>query len=220
MSAARLELSLSLDRALCRDVSPVSTFAVALPSPIASAADLLAVLRARLERVSLPAPVLAATLRAPELARTPARTLDLLSPEPKADRVLPRLVAEIGAELGAARIGMLALVDTWSPEQRTCLLPFARVDAKAPRGLGGAALVTSALEPTRLVSPVRIERDELVNPRPLLRTQAVQWWRNGASAATGQRRDLVAAWVTIDHDGGHAWVELHEERASLRGWID
>jgi protein ImuB len=221
MSAARLQLCLSLDRALCREVAPVTTLAVVLPSPIASAADLVAVLRARLEHVSLPAPVLAATLRAPELARAPARTLDLLSPEPKADRSLPRLVAEIGAELGPSSVGTLALVDTWSPEQRTTLLPFAGIVEKAPHTpLAASALVTSALEPTRLVSPVRIERKELVHPRQLLRVQAARWWRVDTNESTSRRRDLVAAWVDFEHASGHAWVELHGEVASLRGWID
>jgi protein ImuB len=223
MSAARLELCLALDRALCRDEAPVSSLEVTLPSPIASAADLLAVLRARLERVSLPAPVLAATLRAPELARNPARTLDLLSPEPKSDRALPRLVAEIGAELGPACIGILSLVDTWAPEQRTCILPFARIDRTASHSLEQSSLDTSALEPTRLVSPVLIDRDELVCPKQLMRVQTAQWWRGDGNVGAG-RRDLVAAWVEHacghGHGHGHGFVELCGKEASLRGWID
>jgi protein ImuB len=223
MSAARLELCLRLDRALCHGFSHVSTLEVVLPSPIARATDLCAVLRARLEHLALPAPVLGVTLRVPELARKPARNLDLLSPEPRADRALPRLVAEIGAELGDSCIGTLALVDTWLPEERTCLVPF-----------GGAHqvpahpwLVTTALEPSRIVSPVLIERDELVNPRPLLRVQSVQWWRRGGGAS--ERRDLVAAWITSSHASGHAWVELRAaparpagpgEAALFRGWFD
>jgi protein ImuB len=222
MSAARLELLLTLDRALCQGFSHVSKLAVELPSPLAGAGDLLAVLRARLEHVSLAAPVLAATLRAPELARAQPRNLDLLSSEPKAERSLPRLVAEIGAELGPANVGMLALVDTWSPEQRTCLVPFGQTGAtegKAREGKGGLchARLTSALEPSRIVNPVRVEREELACPRRLLRIQGTQWWRgDGASV----QRDLVAAWMDLRQGSGHVWVELRKKDALLRGWID
>jgi protein ImuB len=214
MSAASLELCLTLDRALCHGFSSVSTFAVALPAPLACAADLCSVLRARLEHATMPAPVLAVTLRATALARASARNLDLLAPEPKADRALPRLVAEIGAELGPACVGTLALVDTWSPERRTSLLPFGRPLERTPR----RALVTSALEPSRVMSPVAIdaiENVELASPRALMRIEAAQWWRSG-----GGPRDLAAVWVDSPHVSGHAWVELHREGALLRGWFD
>jgi protein ImuB len=216
MSASCLELCLTLDRALCHGFSSVSTFSVVLPSPLACAADLCSVLRARLEHVTLPAPVLAVTLRARSLARASARNLDLLAPEPKADRSLPRLVAEVGAELGPACIGTLALVDTWSPERRTCLVPFERPHKERAAPL--RELVTSSLEPSRITSPVAIESVELVSPRALMRVESVQWWRSGGGAA--ERRDMVAAWVDSPHARGHAWVELRSERALLRGWFD
>jgi protein ImuB len=109
LAAARLELVLTLDRALLPSPSvragplPAETetcphrsvLSMILPSPIVRAADLLSIVRVRLDGCSLPAPVLAVTLRAPELARAPGRTLDLLSPGPKAHRALPRLVAEL-----------------------------------------------------------------------------------------------------------------------------
>jgi hypothetical protein len=222
MSAARLELLLTLDRALYQGFSHVSTLAVELPSPLAGAGDLLAVLRARLEHVSLPAPVLAATLRAPQLARAQPHNLDLLSSEPKAERALPRLVAEIGAELGPANVGTLALVDTWLPEQRTRLVPFdqtghSKEAQSLKKGTACHARVTSALEPSRIVSPVRIEREEVASPRLLLRIQETQWWRGeGAS----EQRDLVAAWMDLRQGGGHVWAELRKGGALLRGWID
>ena len=124
MAAARLELVLTLDRALCDGADPVSTLTAVLSAPLSRAADLLAVLRVRLEQHTLAAPALVVTLRAPELARAPGRTLDLLEPEPRATRALPRLVAELAAELGAARVGVLALSDTWSPDERTRLVPY------------------------------------------------------------------------------------------------
>jgi protein ImuB len=210
VAAARLELELALDRALCNGADPVSRLRVTLPSPLARAADLLAVLRARLERHTLAAPALAVTLRAPELAGASPRTLSLLEPEPKADRALPRLVAELSAELGAARVGVLALVDTWAPGERTRL-----VAPTAPLPSFRHPLVRSALEPSRLVEPSRRPLEALSEVRMLARVEAVEWWRRGPA-----RRDVAAAWTRSEHGGALAWVELHEDDAVVRGWVD
>jgi protein ImuB len=236
MAAARLELVFALDRALCGDEHPQSTIDIVLPSPIARASDLLAVVRTRLERESLAAPVLSATLRAPELASAESNPLDLFAPEPKAHRALPRLVAELAADLGAASVGTLELIDTWIPDERSRLVPFG-----ASRGLGYVgrhALVTSGLEPSRLVSPIRISRKSLVDVELLAHVEAVEWWRREVG-----RRTIAAAWMPVDPPGTSArtsasalaWVDLtpmglpheghghppmHEEEAQLRGWID
>ncbi|HEY8038841.1 MAG TPA: DNA polymerase Y family protein [Polyangiaceae bacterium] len=229
MAAARLELVLGLDRALCEGAPHVSTLEATLPAPIARAADLLAVVRSRLEHQALAAPVLTATLRAPELARAPARTGSLLAPEPKAERALPRLVAELAAELGTPRVGVLALVDTWAPDERTRLVPLGSPAAARP-----SAQVTSALEPSRLVEPSSVARDALDGARLLARVEDVAWWRRTGSGV-GTRRDLVAWWVGAKQpqpwrgqrprprpreEEGLAWVEVLEESARLRGWID
>jgi protein ImuB len=271
MAAARLELVLGLDRALCdeetraRTRSPTVSLGVSLPSPIARAADLLAVMRTRLERETLEAPALTATLRAPELARTPARTLDLLVPEPKAQEALPRLVAELATELGGERVGTLGLVDTWSPSKRTRLRPFGeglqeRSDEPLSRTTNYPArpskdpgyrysLVASAVEPTRVIRPLRTSHMTFEEVEHLMRVEAIEWWRSGgcdpAGTAPSSPADWVAAW-TSDHicsEGGRgsargahalAWVEVAaSDRGStrdglsdrlddawLRGWID
>jgi protein ImuB len=210
MAAARLELVLALDRALCEGAEPVSTLTAVLPAPLARADELLAVLRARLERHTLAAPVLVATLRAPELARAPARTLDLLEPEPRATLALPRLVAELSAELGAARVGVLSLVDTWSPDERTRLVQYG-TPPRAP----AHALVTSVLEPSRLTTPSRVPREQLGEVRLLARYEATEWWRRPPRS-----RELAVAWVGSGPGGALAWVELGEDGAVIRGWVD
>jgi len=161
--------------------------------------------------------VLAVTLRAPDLARLPARTLDLLSPEPKAARVLPRLVAELVADFGQANVGTLAIADTWVPDDRTRLLPFG-----AARPEPRHSLVTSALEPSRLVAPLRLPPGSLAGAVRLARVEAFEWWRRGI-----ERRDLYAAFVPVvpgEEGGGKnlAWVEQRgsDDVPRLRGWID
>lgn len=220
-AAMRVGLVLALDRALLSEGAiPVSAFELALPVPIARASDLFAVVRARLEHLELAAPVLAVTLRALEIAPVKPRSLDLLAPEPKIERALSPLVAELAADLGGANVGTLALVDAWSPEDRTRLVAFG-----APRAsratLPTSALVTSAIEPSRLVQPVRMPPDAFEEGTLLLRLEAVEWWRGSV-----QSRDFCAAW-----DGAAlAWIELRAaneanqanqaNQAWLRGWID
>jgi protein ImuB len=231
MATARIALLLGLDRGLLGDdARPDAATAyheIALPVPIVRAADLFAVVRARLEHVELPAPATAVTLRALELTPALARPLDLLTPEPRAVRALPALVAELAADLGPSSVGMLALADTWSPEKRTRFVPFgAHGSTKRPAQPPPASLVTSATEPSRFVhSTARItsadapgKREpgkhpkESPHPRQLLaRLEAVEWWRQGV-----ERRDFCEIW-----DGaGLAWAEIRGHDAWLRGWID
>jgi protein ImuB len=234
VAAARIGLVLTLDRALLGEgASPSLVIEVALPVPIVRAADLFAVVRARLERLDLPAPVLAVTLRALELSSARARALDLLAPEPRADRTLPPLVAELTADLGASSVGTLALADKWSPDERTRLVPFGAAKPVGYPAAGAAdvpsSLVTSAIEPSRLVHtsrPLSRPLDSFDGMALLARLEAVEWWRQ-----SGPRRDFCAAW-----DGaGLAWVEVRstterstcesgqksvEKECWVRGWID
>jgi protein ImuB len=231
LAAARLELVLTLDRALCEDpCGHRVALSMTLPSPIAQASDLLAVVRARLDGCSLEAPMLAVTLRAPELARPFARTLDLFEPEPKADRALPRLVAELHAELGGEAVGILALVDTWLPTERTRLVPYGGQATAAVKHRH--ALAASALEPSRLVQSTLMPR-MLTCVHHLARVEALEWWRHTPTSHEFRRNDLFTAWVARlpgppqasdrpDGDGALAWLELRNPNRELllRGWID
>jgi protein ImuB len=220
MAASRLELVLSLDRALCEPEEHRQSFSMALPSPISRSEDLLAVVRARIERCSLPAPVLSVMLRAPELARATLRTLDLLDPEPKIDLVLPRLVAELAAEIGEERVGTLDLVDTWSPHERTRLVAWRGSPGGHSPAIASMAsarsrhvLTTGAREPSRIVDASPVSRSALVGARLLARVEGVEWWRRGLC-----RHDLLEAWL----DEGVGWLDLCDgsDEPVLRGWMD
>jgi protein ImuB len=209
MAASRIGLVLTLDRALLADGAlPVSAFELALPVPVIRTADLFAVVRTRLEHMDLPAPVLAVTLRALELSPAKSRPLDFLAPEPKAARALGPLVAELVADFGASSVGTLALVDTWTPEERTRLAPFAGLGglgAKAAAASSPMPSMASAVEPSRVVPPRRKSLDSFEDCWLLTRYEAVEWWQRGM-----HRRDFCAAW-----DGSSlAWIEL---RSTGRG---
>jgi protein ImuB len=210
MAAQRLELELGLDRALCGGTSPLVRLEMVLPMPVAHAADLLAIVRARLERVELAAPALAVTLRAPELARMLARPLDWIEPEAKADHTLPRLVAELAAELGAERVGTLALVDTWVPDERTRLVPFGVSSGSVEKVARDGGFF--AVEPTRLVAASAVEPPQQATR--VARVASVEWWSEKQSVL---ERDLLAAWT----GSSLAWLEVDAAAAPrLRGWVD
>jgi protein ImuB len=212
MAAARLELVLKLDRAIAHDADlpPSASLAMTLPAPLCEAGELLGVLRARVESFVIPAPILSVTLRAPELVRKDARSLDLFVAEAKADRALPRLAAELAAELGEGNVGTLALGNTWLPEGRTLLVPYGK---EAPPSLP-VALLAPAEEPLRfLASPRACGSARAVTM--LARIEATEWWKRGVVA-----RDYLAAW--LDDDRAMAWIERDREtgEAHVRGWLE
>ncbi|MDB4942505.1 MAG: polymerase IV-like protein ImuB [Labilithrix sp.] len=233
VAASRLELDLALDVALLRsqdgDASErVQRIAVELPQPLSSAADLLAALRPKIERVTLRAPVLGAKLRAASLVRKPQAALSLFEPQPKAERALPRLVAELASDLGETAVGKLALGDAWLPEDRSLFVRLgAGTAAQAkPRGRGPTDrtqlrrhMLASVPEPTRILTePQPVSRDAVKIVRHLSRLEAVDWWKHLPGEGPKKGVDYVHAWV----DDGAAWVEI--DRASgaarVRGWFD
>ncbi|MGH7327768.1 MAG: Y-family DNA polymerase, partial [Polyangiaceae bacterium] len=102
---------------------------IVLAAPIRNAADLFAVVRARIEaaerrRETFTAPILAVELAATKLSRAPSRNLDLLETESRAARLLPQLAAELAADLGENRAGMLVLESSLDPLERVRLVPY------------------------------------------------------------------------------------------------
>lgn len=248
VAASRIELDLLLDVALLRETETetetegarrnerIQRIAVELPAPLSSASDLLAALRPKIERAVLRAPVLGAKLRAASLVHKPQAALSLFEAQPKAERALPRLVAELAADLGEEAVGKLALGDAWVPEERS---RFVRLDAKAtakagaPTKAGAAAaktnddvngrrrrhMLSSVPEPTRILAePVAVPRDAVKVVRHLSRLESVDWWKRLPGDGPMRGVDYVHAWV----DEGAAWVEIDRATgaARVRGWFD
>jgi len=238
VATSRIELDLVLDVALlppselagrARGARPeasarVQRIAIDLPSPLSTAGDLLAALRPKIERAVLQAPVVAAKLRAPSLVHKPQAALSLFESQPKAERTLPRLVAELAADLGEEAVGKLALGDAWLPEERS---RFVRLAAKTGAKTGSTKpalarhMLASVPEPTRILDvPVPVPRDAVKVVRHLSRLETVDWWKRlPGEAGHGKKGvDYVQAWV----DEGAAWVEIDRATgaARVRGWFD
>ncbi len=230
VATSRIELDLVLDVALLPDTTPleararIQRIAIDLPSPLSTAGDLLAALRPKIERAVLKAPVLAAKLRAASLVHKPQAALSLFESQPKAERTLPRLVAELAADLGEEAVGKLALGDAWLPEERS---RFVRLAAKTGAKTGGTKpalarhMLASVPEPTRILDvPMPVPRDAVKVVRHLSRLETVDWWKHlPGEAGHGKKGvDYVQAWV----DEGAAWVEIDRATgaARVRGWFD
>jgi protein ImuB len=215
VAAARVELELRLDDAVEGVEVPIQVTTLELPAPLSAAGDLLAALRPKIERLVLAGPVLAAKLRAPVLVHKRAAALSLFDPRPKAERALPRLIAELVADLGPEAVATYELGDSWLPEERSRLVPYRERerDAKTKRR---RSMLASVPEPTRLLAEPRpVSRDSVRIQRHLSRLESVAWWK-APPTATGSRLDYVQAWT----DSGAAWVSLERGAMRIRGWFD
>jgi len=188
---------------------------VTLPTPVVNPKELFVVLRTRLERTLLSAPVLALTLRADEHAPRPEVPQSLFEPESREARALPLLVAELAAELGENAVGRLALGDSWLLEERSCLVPFfAKSSPSKSYDPGPSTSPHASPEPSVVLpEPLLVER-RLVSPfRFVARYESLEWWRGPSGP-----HDVVAATV----EGRAAIVDLDRTTgvATVKGWLD
>ncbi len=238
--AAKLLLRLEVDHAVSGAPSKDPALPITLASPLAKGDELFAVVRAKVvsadgaaqiaiereEDGSMDVPILAMSLEVTLEADAESIPMHLFVPEAKAERALPRVVAELSAELGSHAVGVLALVDTWVTSERSRLVPYTA--SPPPRSL--PPLVSQGEEMTRLLPvPKRIPRSELAEMpelRMVARSEEVEWWKRGARAEEafvaffsegrgadggGEGGPRGTAWVTVDSRTGDAF---------LHGWVD
>ncbi len=225
-AAARIEVTLPLDRSIAalrladrgEDVNPdegeiALGFHVDLPAPLAEEVDLLRALRAKLERTDLFAPAIGIRMVIPQIVSARRVQLDLgrgKAPDP--DK-LPALLAELAADIGADRIGVLAIQDAHRPEARSKLRPAnmtsrtLRRDAQMafPGTWSAPPPLDPALEPVRMLpAPVplgRIGKSSVIAVDQqlfaidklefVMRLDKAEWWAHSPAS-----RDYVRAWLT------------------------
>ena len=191
---------------------------VTMPMPVVSPKEMLVILRTRLERTRLEAPVLALTLRADEHAPRVEVPQSLFEPESRESRAIPLLVAELLAELGEGKVGKLALGDSWNPAERSVLVPFfAKPKSLPPHDVGPSLSEQASPEPSVLLpEPMPVARS-LVRPfRFVARYESLAWWREPSGQST--KRDVLAATL----EGRAAIVDVDKTNGAARvlGWLD
>ncbi len=235
--ADKLLLCLEVDHAVSGAPAKDPTLPITLASPLAKADELFAVVRAKIlspdgsariaieheENGTMDVPILAVSLEVTVESAAESVPQHLFVPEAKAERALPRLVAELAAELGPSAVGVFALVDTWVTAERSRLVPY----KASPPPRMARPLVSPGEEMTRLLpvpKPVpRSELGALPELRMVARTEQVEWW----ASASGQRahdsfvafweegnareRGRATAWVSVDARTGDAFIQ---------GWLD
>jgi len=139
LGAVRMSLTLVHERYLRERGMPPTTATFALGAPARTPAHLHAVLRERLARVALPAPVEAIVLSSDETAPLASRNLGLL-PEDAADAVVVPLVERLRSRLGDHAVATLAMRAEHRPEQAASEVPvLSRSASFAHSGTGSRA---------------------------------------------------------------------------------
>ena len=165
--------------------------AVELPSPIHRAADIFAVLKARMDSFRLNAPVRTLLLAAELLAPRDDHSGHLFQALDRGELALPRVLGELVAHHGDDSVGFLQVNEAWRPDDRSTLLPSAHrptpvTHTNHPHSQWRARLPEShpllqPIEPLRVFSQaVSIDPLELV--APYLHLEGAEWWRYGDEA--------------------------------------
>ena len=184
--------------------------ALDLPHPLTKEEELFAILRAHVDRLQPPAPLRAISLSVARLAPRMPKELDLFQPEARADKNLPSIALELSAELGADRVGHIALCNHWEYERRTVLVPYGK---KAAREAWHVALVLESPEPLRYMRTPLVRRWSR-SLGHLTRLEGVGFWNEGM-----KRRDFLAVWIPDEEAIACAQVD---ERAvgTVVGWME
>jgi len=128
LAAESLVLTIEHDRSIARLRSEKShtRLRFALSTPLSREDEIRRVVGSRLERSRLPAPSVGLRLEAPVVVPASAHQLELgevVASGVDVEKELPLVLAELAAEVGEARVGVLSLLDAHRLEARSTLAP-------------------------------------------------------------------------------------------------
>ena len=222
----RYDASIARLRGVAGDAAEL---AIVLPAPLAREGDLFRAIRAKLERARLEAPVRALAVTAARIVRAPRVQLDLGRDAAASPDALPVLLAELSAEIGDERVGVLACVPVHRPEAQSRLapalgarpreLPFAWPVPAATRVLARPLALEVHPSELRAGMPLVVDRRLYTIARVAhdLRLDEVEWW---AGPPVG--RDYLRLWLTSEAGGAGAWVYVDKatRRVMLQGYAE
>jgi protein ImuB len=161
LGAVRMSLTLVHERYVRERGTPPTLATFALGAPARTPAHLTTVLRERLSRVVLPAPVEAIVLASDETAPLASRNLGLV-PEDCADAAVVPLVERLRARLGDHIVTTLAMQDEHRPEQAASEAPALASNAPSRRRAKRASAAARSAK-----GSARAARRPATPPRPL-----------------------------------------------------
>lgn len=205
---------------------------IELPAPLSHEADLFRATKAKLDTLVLEAPVKTLSVAAVQVTRAPRVQLDLGRDAAVSPDALPVLLAELSAELGPSRLGVLSPIAAHRPEARAKLVP---ADARsAGRQIALALpLPTDDRLPTRLLPcsvalpmglpapgnalPIDGSFFTVESSRGHFRLDQIEWWTREPVA-----RDYARVWLSAPRTHVEAWIyrDRTTGEAFLQGFYD
>jgi len=204
-----LEMTIPLDRSIVKLKDPARepsiSLTIELPSALSEANDLHRALKAKLERVEFFAPAVGVRLYVSQIIAAKQVQIDLSRDKTVRPDALPTLLAELSAEIGQERVGVLAVLDAHRPEARSRLVPLKDLDAKALREEASDDEDEATYpEPTRLFDPPvpigKVAKNAVIavdqrlyaieHVRFVMRLDGVEWWTSAPAS-----RDYGLAWL-------------------------
>jgi protein ImuB len=153
-AARTLVLSILSDLCVARfrGAAPVTRLEFSLPKALWKSEDIYRVIASKLERVELTAPSIGLRLEVDELTEASPRQLELglwgSAAAANAIDELPIVIAELEADLGQNRVGLLEPVDSHRPELGSILTPALKTKSTKRK--------TSGVRSARRPAPARI----------------------------------------------------------------
>ena len=238
-AARSIELFAPYDRSIAKlrnvplEPRPGVFFRIDLPSPLAHKTDLFRVLKSKLERIELGAPVLGLSITAALLTEAPKTQL-LLSGDPAIDtdpRSMAVLLAELSSEIGADNVGVLELRGVHRPEAQTELVPLDDISS-SEKSLPPKIDASDAEFPTRVLPrPVPLEPvpgggfsvsiDNQIftvrNTKRMMRLDQIDWWTTAPIC-----RDYARVWLSSGKKNVEGWIftDRRTGRTFLHGYYD
>ncbi|WP_434046346.1 MULTISPECIES: DinB/UmuC family translesion DNA polymerase [Sorangium] len=237
-ACGRLNVAIAYDRSIARlrlgdredddaalleddERGPSLRFHVDMPVPLSDAGDLLRPIKAKLERIELAAPAVGVHLIASRIARARQVQLDLSRDRSVDPDSLPALLAELSAEIGAERVGVLEIADAHRPEARSRLAPV-EDDAATARS-SAASRARAAAERSAAEQGASAEGAELPSPEPArLLAQPIPLGRVGRGAIVAVDRHLYAIErlsFVMRIDAVEWWTPTPASRDYARAWL-
>ncbi len=247
-----LELCLLHDRASARlaSVAPTTSLHFEFAAPLYRPEELFRVMASRLGRASLSAPTVGLRLEARAITRALSLQLSLSryatglgGSSAKGPETLPVLLAELNADLGKDRVGVLQLRSSHRPEQKSRLTPvtpalLGNPGLKKTRSKRSLALplpepgVEAGHAPVRLLprpipfgAPLRRGATVSVEHRLYTvenidfdrRLEAVEWWTEEPTS-----RDYLRVWLKSTSGGLEAivYVDRASGKRMIQGFCD